>query len=207
MSTVNGNDVIYDIATETPNGAVAGSKLRQEILNTVTITTPLESVSVDNDADCIVRFTAPPPAPEVTILDGVLAAHDGIEPTATFKFKEENIAQSNATALWQTALTYDPPELQEGQYIISWQCELRVVPVGALDSAASLRVQVAGVNKHLGHWPFEDWTTVSGYERQRFLAGERPNLMVEFRQDPQVGGDDTIEIRRVKIGLARLNEV
>jgi len=205
MATTNGDTRTYDIATETLNGAAATKKLIAEIEAEALVTGTLDRID-KKGGDMNIIFTAAIPAGDEAPLDAVVAAHDGVKGTGKFKFAENNSVQSTTLQTYQTALAFTTPPMTEGQYLIHWQCEVRVVPSGPLNSAASLRFRAVGSNKGLGHWPHDDWTTIGGIDRQRLDEGEEALLEIQYRRDPNVGGNDTIEIRRVKLGLALLNE-
>ena len=67
----------YTISTAFPSGSVNPTKLRLEIIDS-DIVTPLSYVSTDEDSDnCAIWFDNTLSGGDVTILDGIVASHDG----------------------------------------------------------------------------------------------------------------------------------
>ena len=119
-----------------------------------------------------------------------------------FRFKEQNTALTTTQQTYQDALTLTPTlGLAGGIYVLSWTCELRVTPSGPLDSRAQARFTVDGNVKSLTGMASQYWDCHSGWDRFAASEGDKPVLKVQYRRDATVGGNDTIEIRKIRIGL------
>lgn len=119
-----------------------------------------------------------------------------------FRFKEQNTALTTTAQTYQTALALTPTlGLAEGIYIMSWTCELVVTPSGALNSRAQARFQIDGNTKSVTGMATQYWECHSGWDRYSAYEGEKPVVRLQYRRDATVGGDDTIEIRKIRIGI------
>lgn len=204
MPTGNGQPRTYDLTL--PADYTVGNTLNLKQLTRQLNNDPaLAANQVDymqRKADLLnIFFTNALTGAEETAADAVVLAHDGKVSGKNFRFGEANAVQSTTQQSWQDAFSITAQPVQEGTYIITWQCEVRIVPTGPLNSRAALRVQVDGNNKGLGSWEHDDWTTISGWDRSRFEEGEEPVINIQYRRDPDVGGNDTIEIRRIRLGI------
>lgn len=195
-----------DIANDTANGVVQSSLLSQEIADDSGITTALDYINTsENQLD--VYFESALSAPEITALDAVVAAHAGDETSLKFRFLEENGAQTTTLETFQNAATLTPTTgLGKGPYRFSWTCELRVTPSGAKNSRAHVRFRVDSTTKSNTAEDSEQWVCHSGWDRYFANEGEKPSLTLDYRRDPALGGDDTVEIRKVRLGIERLEE-
>jgi hypothetical protein len=88
-----------------------------------------------------------------------------------------------------------------GIYRLSWYFELRVVPVTTLDSAAVARFRINSSRKGDAYQASTEWSGFSGWDRIIFDEGEAPLLEIDFRREPNQGGNDNVEIRKLKIGI------
>jgi hypothetical protein len=118
---------------------------------------------------------------------------------------ESNAAQSTALETWQTAISRTANPVADGIYKFSWYFELRVVPAGPINSKAVARFSLDSVVKGNSVLVDEEWCGFSGWDYVTNLtAGDEPVLAVEWRRDPTTGGNDSIEIRKVKIALEQM---
>lgn len=195
-----------DIANDTASGDVNESVLTQEIADESSITTALDYINrAANQLD--VYFVSALSAPEITALDAVVAAHTGVAVSLAFRFKEVNGAQTTTLETFQNAATLTPlVGLAKGPYKLSWTCELRVTVSGSLDSRVAVRFQVDGSSKSNTASNSTLWQCHSGWDRYFANANEKPALTLDYRRDPGLGGDDTVEIRKVRLGIERLEE-
>ena len=76
---------------------------------------------------------------------------------------------------------------------------------GPLNSTAQARVLVDGGIKGNVNYRSEEWSVFSGWDRLVVAEGDSPVLLLEIRRDPAEGGNDTIEIRKMKLGIERMN--
>lgn len=195
---------LYKI-TDTLNDLVTLGSLEAEI-RASSISAVLEETEAftntpaPND-DLKITFDVALSAPDKTTLDALVAAHAGAPIVSTFQFFESNPAQSTVLQTWQTALTRTLVPVTGGIYRLFWSLELRVVVNVALNSGAVARFSVDSNVKANVHHRSMEWTAFSGWDRMVFVSGQAPVLDLEFRRDPTEGGDDTIEIRKLKMGL------
>lgn len=195
-----------DIANDTANGVVNSTLLTQEIEDDATITTALDYINTDgNQLD--VYFVSVLSGPEITALDALVSAHTGVDVSLSFRFKEENGAQTTTLETFQNAITLTPTTgLAQGPYKLSWTCELRVTPTGPKDSRVHVRFRVDTNTKSNTAEESEQWVCHSGWDRYFAKENEKPALTLDYRRDPALGGNDTVEIRKVRLGIERLTE-
>lgn len=136
------------------------------------------------------------------------AAHSidsaGVELAASlgFRFKEENGAQTTTLETYQNAATLTPNlGLIAGVYRVSWTCEHRITPSGDLNSRVQTRFRIDGTTKSNTASVSEQWECHSGWDRLFASEGDKPVVTLDYRRDPGVGGNDTVEIRKVRLGL------
>lgn len=201
MASGTGQPRTYSIATETATGAVAPPSLRQEILDDAGITTAFDYINTAGDV-LDIYFTGTLSGAEITALDAVVLAHTAAATALDFRFSEENGAQTTTLETYQNADTLTPVVgLKKGVYRLSWTCEHRITPSGALNSRVQTRFRVDGNTKSNTASVSEQWECHSGWDRYFANEGEKPSLTLDYRRDPAVGGDDTVEIRKVRLGI------
>lgn len=203
MATGNGQPRTYDRADplDIPSGEMKGQQLIYQIGQDPALAA-LNVDRIDGSGTLFsIFFDAPLTASEITALDAVVFAHAPVPTIGGFQFFESNAAQLISVQAWQDVFVATTQALQKGTYIVTWNAECRVVPVGGLNSACQGRVRFRDSNKGLFSWQHEAWQTHSGWDRQRFEAGEITDLIIQFRRDPDVGGNDDVEIRRMKLGI------
>lgn len=205
MASGDGTPRTYSIATETANGVVNGTLLKDEIEADAGITTALSHINTAGDV-LDIYFTAALGAPEITALDAVVLAHQGTSTVAGFQFWEDNSAFATTAQTWQTAMSRTASALGNGVYILTWRFELRLDPTGPVNSKAAGRFAIDGNIKGNTVTVENDWVSFSGWDRFVAAEGETPVLELEVRRDPTVGGNDTVEIRKMKMGIQRMEE-
>jgi hypothetical protein len=127
--------------------------------------------------------------------------------TPLFQFWESNPMQSTALETWQTALSRTADPMAAGVYRLTWYFELRVNPVGPVNSDAAGRFAVDGNVKGDAYLTTgNDFHAFSGWDRFVATEGQQPVLALEFRRDPDTGGNDNIEIRKMKLGVELMPE-
>lgn len=203
MANGDGTPRIYNRTdpADLPSGSLNKQQLTFQISQDPTLS-GLSLDRIDSKGDEFsIYFDAPLTAPEVTALDAVVFAHDGVDTFGEFQFFESNASQVISVQPYQDVFVATTLALQKGIYIITWNAECRVVPTGALNSACRGRIKIDGNNKGLFSWQHEQWQTHSGWDRQRFDEGQVIDLTMQFSRDPDVGGNDDVEIRRMKFGI------
>jgi len=197
----------YSIASDTANGVVNSSVLINEIDADPGITTELDGYRVDTSNDVLdIYFVTALSGSEVTALNAVVLAHQGVATSPVWQKWEDGGSQGTTSENWTTAMQRTAMAVSGGTYRISWNYELRIVATGAVNSKAASRVKVDGSIKGFFFAADEEWIGYSGWDFKKFTAGETPQILIEFRRDPTVGGNDTIEIKRVKISIELMPE-
>lgn len=204
MASGNGQPRTYSIATETASGSVLTTLLTQEIEDDATITTDLDYINTAGDV-LDIYFASTLSGPEVTALDAVVAAHDAESTSLQYRFKEENAAQTTTLETYQNAATLTPAKgLKNGVYRMAWTCEHRITASGALNGRIQTRFRIDSNTKSNTASVSEQWECHSGWDRYFADEGEKPVLTLDYRRDPAVGGDDTVEIRKVRLSMEYL---
>ena len=180
--------------------------LRNEINNDVGITTARSSGAnggwKTTFGDVMeIYFAAALSAGEITALDALVGAHLGTVTSQSFQFWESNSTQSTLSEAWQNAMSKTASPVAAGIYRLSWYFELRVVPVTTLDSSAVARFRADSSRKGDACHASVKWSGFSGWDRIIFVEGETPLLEIDFRREPDQGGDDNVEIRKLKLGV------
>jgi hypothetical protein len=125
---------------------------------------------------------------------------------STFQFWEENAIQATTEETFQNAISKTADPMAQGAYRLTWYCEMQVVASAELNSRSNLRFQVDGTSKGNTTVDSDEWVACSGWDRYWATEGEQPVLTIDWRRDPGVGGDDTVQIRRLKLGLEQMDE-
>jgi len=195
---------IYDIATETANGAVNDDMLKDEI-NVGGLSVAFSYLgTADGLVSCV--FAAALSGADITALDAIVLAHQGLAMSPAFRMWESNAAQQTALETYVNAISQTPAtSLLGGAYRIMWYFELRVVVVGPLNSKAQARITFNSTV--VGNAASEDveWVGFSGWDRIAGLPdGALPTMEIDFRREPTVGGNDNVEIRRLKMSFEKM---
>lgn len=190
----------YNIATEITSGQLDNPTLHAEI----EAAGPYDSTFIglnSDEVDVTTLFDGPISAAQEATVTTTVQNHAGVAATKAFQFFESNPAQNISTEVWTNALTSTADATKGGIYRLTWNCELRVVPVGALNSGVVARFMVDGSRKADAYHRSVEWSAFSGFDRKVYSIGEVPLLEIDFRRDPTEGGDDQVEIRKLKIGI------
>ena len=207
MPSGDGTPRTYSIAADTATGVVNPGILKSDIEADVGITTALRTGAnggwKDTNGDVMsLWFASALSGGEITALDAVVAAAGvGTSTTNSFQFWESNPAQATSLQAWQVALAHTAAPVAGGVYRLAWSCELRIVPSLGLNSGSAARFTVDDVVKSNAYYRGVEWNVCSGWDKFVFEEGQTPLLEIEFRRDPGIGGDDSIEIRKLKIGI------
>ena len=119
-----------------------------------------------------------------------------------FRFKEENAVSTTTSETYQNKVTLAPATgLAAGVYLLSWTCEHRITPAGDLNSRVQTRFRVDGTTKGSTASVSEQWEVHSGWDRFFANDGDKPSLTLDYRRDPGLGGNDTVEIRKARLAI------
>ena len=126
---------------------------------------------------------------------------------AEWQMWESTAVQSTESQSFQSAILRTAKPLAEGTYRLQWHFEMRLVAAGGVNSKAAARFLYDGSNTGV-HLTIEtDWQTVSGWDRKaNVIEGATPTFEIQFRRDPTVGGNDAVEIRRMKMSFENMEE-
>lgn len=200
MASGDGQPRTYSIASDTSAGDVAPNLLSQEIADDTGITTALDYINTAGDV-LDIYFVATLSAGEITALDTLVGAHVATATTRNYQFWESNTATTTTSETFVEKMARTSAAMQAGPYRLSWSFELKVTPVGPLNSRAIARFLVDGNVKNIVCEGKDLYTAYSGWDRYVAVEGETPELSLEIRRDPTLGGNDTIEIRKMKLGI------
>jgi len=191
----------YSIQNDFPNQAVDASVLTVEVEN-ATIAPTLDGININGDAVAL-EFDADLSAPEVTTLDGVVAAHQGVPFNEGPQRVNVIAAQDNATTTYAEAARLDADPVATDKYQLLFYCELRVQN-GNNNARAQFQLTVDGSEvasggiEKLGFFDARSGNLVISTNR-----GLSPSIVMNFRQN---GNSDTAQIRRVRLALIPLLE-
>jgi len=198
------NPRVYNIATETANGRVNSAMLTDEVI-VAGLSVALAYINTENGT-LEIFFAAPLTGSDIIALDAVVLAHQGVIVSAIFRMWKNDAVQSTALETYQSALLRTPvTALAPGAYRVQWYWETRIVVTGPLNSRCQTRMVYNGTVVGQCSCGTEGWMSMSGWDRIVGVAeGLLPTFEVEFRRDPVVGGNDTCEIRRVRMSFEKM---
>lgn len=200
MASGDGTPRTYTISTETNNGSVNLVLLTDEIGADVGITTALDYISASGDT-LEVYFVSALGGSEITALDAVVGAHDGVSTITSFQFWEENPEETTTAETFQEVMARTAAAMSAGIYRLTWAFEMNVNVIGPLNSRGVGRFLVDGSVKNVVCQNQDMYCAYSGWDRYVAVEGETPELSIEIRRDPTLGGNDTIAIRKMKLGV------
>ncbi len=200
MPAGDGTPRTYSIVADTAAGSLNSTILTREIALDATVTANLLDIATVGDVMDLF-FDAALSAGEIIALDAIVTAHVGLITVTEFQFFENNPAQQITTQVWTNAFSMSSAPMSNGIYRLSWNLELRVVPTGALNSAAVARFRVDGSRKADAWHRSIEWSAFAGWDRKVFAEGEISLLEIDFRREPTEGGNDSVEIRKLKMGI------
>lgn len=199
-------NVLYKI-TATANTVVHRRSLIRQINDGGFVAVLLgvqESREPAPDDDLSLTFDVALTGLEKTALDGIVAAHQGVKTTSEYRAYESNPAQTNATTEFSTAVTETTPALREGAYIFTWQCQMELIEVGgSINSRGIVQFQVDGNTENTSSWNQDAPHTLSGSARVIAREGDTYVIRLRYRRDPDLGGDDTVQVSKLKMNYER----
>ena len=155
------------------------------------------------DDDIIVKFmflTELSPA-EVTLLNGVVAAHTGVPTTGEMQVTNSLGESTNTTTTFANKLNFTLAPMRKGTYQVAVSCETRLGT--GTTSLASMKYAEAKVlfndatEAAFSAWPFALYHDFMAAGKITVRAGDTPNLKLQFRRSGSVA--DTAYIRRARL--------
>ena len=192
----------YSIQNDFPNQAVAVDVLTVQIQDS-TIVPTLDAININGD-DCEIVFATDLSAPEVTTLDGIVAAHLGIPFNNGTQRVNVIAAQDNATTTFQTAATLAMEPVGVDQYVLSFYCEIRVTG-GNNNSQARFQLLLDGSD--IAEGGVEGLTFFDCRSGSLLIStnrGSAPVIEMQWRQNS--GAATTAQIRRVRLAAVPVLE-
>lgn len=179
------------------------SQLTEEIQASA-IATPLVRIDTTGKGasmNVAVWFSDPLSAGDETTLDGIVAAHVPVLLFRELQVWEDNPAQSTILETWQSAMSRTSQPLTAGAYMLGWYAEFRLDPVGPINSRAAVRFSIDGNVKSNNVTELDQFVGFTGWDRYVASDGDEPVLEIEFRRDPGEGGNDRVEVRKLKLKI------
>lgn len=200
MATGDGQPRTYDVSD--PLDVAAGSVNIDQLGVEISVDIGLVGVTLDfmnQNGDILdIFFLTVLDAGQIAALDALLLAHTPEILSPDYQFLESNPAQSTVSDTYIEALAFTPLPLQAGNYIVSYSIEIRIVPTGAVNGVGQARFRIGAANRGTFAWYHEEWNQFAGWDKITAVAGREPDLELQIRR---LGGNDTIEYRRMKIGI------
>lgn len=194
---------VYNIANDFPNQAVDTEVLLAEI-NGSSIG-PGHNYSVNDDGTDITIEAEPDlDAGEVTVLDGIVAAHQGVPFVDGTQRVSALAEQTNATTTFEDAVALQSGPLRAGTYLVTFSYEI------SQQNLLSTSGCQARLNWNGGTEVATSVTTLDTYDLRGVSAtidvgdGDTPLLTLQWRR---VGLANTARIRRCRISLSPMADV
>lgn len=188
----------YSITNDFPNQAVDASVLTVEVGNS-SIVPVLDGINIDGD-DVTLDFDADLSGPEVTTLDGLIAAHQGIPFNEGPQRVNQIAAQDDTTGTWQDAATLNAEPIGTDKYQLSFHCELRVTG-GNNASQSRFQVLLDGSDVAEGGTRGLDFfDSRSGIFVISTTRGTSPVIKMQHR----LNGTGTAQIKRIRLAILPL---
>ena len=198
MPTGAGQPRTYSVSADITAGQAHLDQLTDAIEAEAAITTALESMGGSGDV-LDIYFAAALSAPEITALDAVVLAHAPVVVSYAYQMWEANPAQQVTAETYQEAMARTAAPLAPGTYRLAWYLEGRMAATGPLNSNGEVEVRLDGSVKGSISIHREQWDGSSGWDRVIVQSGAQPVLSIHVRRDPAEGGNDTVEVRKLKL--------
>jgi len=186
----------YDLQIDFPNQAVNTDVLTAEIEGS-SITTALVGISVLND-DVDITFVDALSGADKTTLDGIVAAHQGVAFSDTVQRVFSEAESTTTDTSYQEKLTLSTGPLPEGDYLISWYCEIGVDTLLG-GSGVFAQVTYNGTERGFTSSSSDFYRSFSGSAIVQLSAGDSPTIAINWRR---VGASNTAKIRRARLLVA-----
>jgi hypothetical protein len=181
-----------------PNGRVNPEILTAEVV-AAALSVPLQNL-IANGSNVTFVFTGSLLAGDITLLNGVVANHQGAAFTNTSVAVREISETTNTTNTWTDKLVLNAGPLPAGTYMAFWACEYNLAAVVA-NSVANARYQFNGTTYVVDTWTFDGVHTFSGGFPVDLTAG---SMVVASLQSRLTGPANTLLIRRARMSLTRI---
>lgn len=203
----------YSVATDTASGAVNLSLLEQEIKDSTMTQPAKDDLSHSNHSGDVLEIVflnaiSEGAGSDKEKLDAVVLAHAGTATTTdTQRVQDFATVHTNATAVFQDAVTLNCDPLVAGTWSLDARCELRLqsqanYSSGFPDRSADAQLLIDGVNRVNWLTPFQDFQNQPGSDVLSFGEGATPVFKIQFRRR----GTSTAEVTRCIINLTFIGE-
>ena len=186
----------YSVQNDFPNQAVDVGSLDSEIRANAGITIELDGIEHEFD-DIKITFIDPLPAPEKTVLDGIVATHTGLPLIDTPQRVQAGPEQTNITTTYEDAVVLSPGALKGGSWQVTWYSEIAVESV-VNNSGAFARLTVDGTERTFSSNRDDQYQSFSGSALMTVNDGEAPEIKLQFER---AGAANTAKIRRCQIAM------
>lgn len=188
----------YDLQLDFPNQAIQPDVLTAEI-EASSITTALVGITIVNDDVDITFVDALSPTDKNT-LDLVVANHQGEDLAPPVQRVNSEGESTNSTTTYEEKVSLDSGPLAEGDYLITWYCE---ISTDTFVSGSGVFAQLVynGVERGFSSTSQDIYLSFSGSATVFANTGETPTLALNFRR---VGASNTAKIRRARMSIALL---
>lgn len=189
----------YSITGDFPNQLVNVPLLKQEVGDSA-IATALSYIDIEGDS-CDVWFVDALSGGDQTILDGIVATHQGTATTDTVQRTNSGGESSTTSTTYQDKINTTPTPIKKGTYLVTWFCEVKL-QTGGLGTGISVHLEVDGTERatagyaddHIYYLPF------CGVFAVAFDEAEQPILKLQYKCAGS--GGDTVKIRRAQVSLS-----
>ena len=186
--------------SEFPNGKVNTAMLEAEIA-VAALSVPLATSPQLTGSSAVLTFSGLLTAADITALNTVVAAHQGLDFSTTSEMADDLTETTNATTTWANKLATSIGPLPAGAYLISWSCEHDLLAeVAGVNSQA--RVTLNGWALNMDSWPHAVTHHFGGAVPYIAGAGDNFELAIGFRTNGASAA--TARMRRVHIAVAKI---
>jgi hypothetical protein len=195
---------VYDISTETMNGKLNIETMTRDILDaSLSSGGTIEGIEVNggtlgdpgviDGGTMYVRWSSGLDAPDKSLQDSIVAAHNGYAFNEG-PFKSESIGVSSTTSI-DTKVSMASGPLSEGTWRFEGSGEIRLVSV-APGSLAVARVRLNGATLIEQSTAGNEWISFFVVTDVPVKAGDSPVMDIEFERS---GSFNTVEIQRARL--------
>jgi hypothetical protein len=198
-------DYTYSIANDTVNGLVNPDDLEEEILASSISSATFQNLDTGfpNTDDIVIEYDVTLSGADITTLNGVVVAHQGLAPAAPSPLIEHDnegggTTQSNA---WQDSINQTTPQLRRGRYKVEWYGEIRITSGGA-GEVVEFRSTRGATELGFTSDNRAAWHSYSGH---KFVnVGPRTAVTLKLQWRIMGGTTGTAEIRRARISIDKI---
>jgi len=184
----------YSISGDFPNQKVNSTILTKEIEGSA-IVTALDYIFTSGD-ECDIWFDDALSGGDQTILDGLVAAHQGTDTTdapQTVTSEEESIS---TTTEYRDKINSTLDPVTGGTYRVAWSYEVKTS--NSSSTRIETRIEVDGIEYCTDNWIKNRWRYSSGEAYIEFNSGDTPQVKLQFKAQGRQGA---AYIRRATIVL------